>query len=90
MSIISVKYLFNIETNSEADVFSEKDVNPLISANSTQASDKVPPKLLLELSSKISSTIFPETYFLKVVLTFCISEISSNDNIYPDLSLSLS
>ena len=58
-----------------------------MSANNTHTSSSLPPNSREFSFFKSSSTIFSETYFLKVDLTLLIPDKSSNDNTTPELSL---
>ena len=59
-----------------------------MSQNKTQTSLWVPPNSSDVSFCSNSSTIFSETYFLKVDLTLLIPERSSKDKTTPDLSFS--
>ena len=65
---------------------SDIEVNPLISEKSTQTSCSTPPSSKESSFNSNSSTIFSDTYFLKVDFTLFISDKSSKEITEPELA----
>ena len=83
-SIIDLKYLFKSLTISDGLSFSDMLVKPLISEKRIVTSLSVPPKFNESSLSRSLSTIFLDTYFLKVDLTLFILDKSSKATTIPE------
>ena len=73
-------------TTLDASKRSDIDVNPLISENKTHTSCSIPPNSRDSSFNNNSSTIFSETYFLKVDFTLFISDRSSIEITDPEFT----